>query len=288
MHDGELLNDARVAGRAFDAEPARADRRRDRHGQDEDAAAPGRPAVEGRRARVRGRHQGRPHGPGRARRRRRTPRSRNAPSRSAWTSSRPATRSSSCRSRASSARRSGPRSTRSGRCCSARSSTSTRRRPRSSRWSSSTATTTTCRCSTSRTCATTLKFLASDEGKPILEEYGGMSPRLGRRAAALDRRTRAGGRRHLLRRAGVRRRRPAPHDAGRPGHHLVLELSRRDGQAAAVLDVHALDAGPAVRARCPRSATSRSPSCASSSTRRTCCSTTPPTRCWTRSSGRPG
>ena len=41
--------------------------------------------------------------------------------------------------------------------------------------SSSTATTTTCRCSTSRTSPTTLKYLASDEGKPILADYGGMS-----------------------------------------------------------------------------------------------------------------
>ena len=43
--------------------------------------------------------------------------------------------------------------------------------------------------------ATTLKFLSSDEGKPILEDYGGMSTRHGRRAAAVDRRARAGGRR---------------------------------------------------------------------------------------------
>ena len=35
---------------------------------------------------------------------------------------------------------------------------------------------------------------------------------------------------------------------------------------------------------CPRSATPRSPSWCSSSTRRTCCSTTRPARCWTRSS----
>ena len=49
----------------------------------------------------------------------------------------------------------------------------------------------------------------------------------------------------------------------------------RHGPAAAVLDVHALDAGPAVRAACPRPATCPSRSCASSSTRRTCSSTTP-------------
>ena len=72
-------------------------------------------------------------------------------------------------------RRSGRRSARSGRCCWARCSTSTRPRRPSCRWSSSTATTTTCRCSTSRTWRTTLKFLGRDEGKPILAEYGGMS-----------------------------------------------------------------------------------------------------------------
>ncbi|MEJ7696144.1 MAG: helicase HerA-like domain-containing protein [Candidatus Limnocylindrales bacterium] len=64
---------------------------------------------------------------------------------------------------------------RSGHCCWARSWTSTRPRPASSPWSSSTATTTTCRCWTSKDLAATLKFLASDEGKPILAEYGGMS-----------------------------------------------------------------------------------------------------------------
>ena len=103
--------------------------------------------------------------------------------------------------------RSARASTRSGRCCSARSSTSTRRRPRSCRSSSSTATTTTCRCSTSPTCATTLKFLASDEGKPILEEYGGMSKAsvgvLLRSIVVLEQE----GADALLRRARVRRRR---------------------------------------------------------------------------------
>ena len=55
--------------------------------------------------------------------------------------------------------------------------------------------------------ATTLKFLSSDEGKPILADYGGMSPRVGRGPAAIARGPRAGGRRRVLRRAAVRRRR---------------------------------------------------------------------------------
>ena len=61
------------------------------------------------------------------------------------------------------------------RCCWARCSTSTRPRRRSCRWCSSTATTSRSRSLTCRTWRTTLKFLSSDDGKPILEEYGGMS-----------------------------------------------------------------------------------------------------------------
>ena len=89
---------------------------------------------------------------------------------------RPVIRSSSCRSPGTSAHRSERPSTPSGRCCSARCSTSTRRRRASSPSSSSTATTTTCRLLDLKDLATTLKFLSSDEGKPILEDYGGMSP----------------------------------------------------------------------------------------------------------------
>ena len=56
--------------------------------------------------------------------------------------------------------------------------------------------------------ATTLKFLASEDGKPILADYGGMSTRVRGGAAAFDHDPRAGGRRRLLRRAVVRRRGP--------------------------------------------------------------------------------
>ena len=126
--------------------------------------------------------------------------------------------------------------------------------------------------------ATTLKFLASDEGKPILEEYGGMS------TASVG---------VLLRSIVVLEQEGADVFFGEPefdvadllrttpdgtGVISVLELSRRHGQAAPVLDVHALAARPALRtaARGGRPAEARS--CASSSTRRTCSSTTRPRR----------
>ena len=151
MHDGELAQRRAGPGRALHAQPPRPDRRRDRDRQDQDPAAAGRPAVEGRRAGLRGRHQGRPD------RSRRTGRRGQPEGRGAGRVARLDVRAGGppgrvpVADRASSAPRSGRRSTRSGRCCSARCSTSTRPRPRSSRWSSSTATTTTCRCSTSRT-----------------------------------------------------------------------------------------------------------------------------------------
>ena len=120
----------------------------------------------------------------------------------------------------------------------------------------------------------TLKYLASDEGKPILAEYGGMS------TASVG---------VLLRSIIVLEQEGADiffgepefevedllrTDAGGRGDHQRPRAVRRDGQAPALLHVHALDAGPAVRERCPRPATCPSRSCASSSTRRTCCSTT--------------
>ncbi len=94
--------------------------------------------------------------------------------------------------------------------------------------------------------AATLKFLAATRAshpRGLRRHVAGV----GRGPAALDRGPRAGGRRRLLRRAGVRCRRPAAHDAGRPGHHLDPRAVGRHGPAAPVLDVHALDAGPAVR-----------------------------------------
>ena len=58
---------------------------------------------------------------------------------------------------------------------------------------------------------TTLNFLASDDGKAALQTYGGMSPAsLGVILRSIVT-VRAAGRRHLLRRARVRRRRPDAH-----------------------------------------------------------------------------
>ena len=71
--------------------------------------------------------------------------------------------------------------------------------------------------------------------------------RVGRRPPALDRRPRAGGCGRLLRRARVRGRGPAPDDARGRGDHQHPRAVRRHGPAPPVLDVHALDARPAVR-----------------------------------------
>ena len=95
--------------------------------------------------------------------------------------------------------------------------------------------------------ATTLKFLSSDEGKPILADYGGMSAAsvgvLLRSIVVLEQE----GRRRLLRRARVRGRGPPADDARGRGDHQHPRAVRRDGQAPALLHVHALDAGPALR-----------------------------------------
>ena len=125
---------------------------------------------------------------------------------------------------------------------------------------------------------TTLKFLGSDEGKPVLEDLGGISP------ASLG---------VILRAIVTIEQEGADVFFGEPEFD-VDDLLRttadgqgdrdpargrgRHGPAAAVLDVRAVDARPAVRGGCPRSATCPSPSSRSSSTRRTCCSTTRPRR----------
>ena len=72
-------------GRAVDAQPSRPDRGRHRHRQDQDPPAPRGPALEGRRPRLRRRHQGRPDRAGRVRATRRTRRSSSAPTSLGWT-----------------------------------------------------------------------------------------------------------------------------------------------------------------------------------------------------------
>ena len=94
---------------------------------------------------------------------------------------------------------------------------------------------------------TTLKFLGSDDGKPCSTTSAASARRSLGRDPAGDRDDRAGRRGRLLRRAGVRRRRPAAHDGRRQGHRDPARGRGRDGQAAAVLDVRAVDARPALR-----------------------------------------
>ena len=131
---------------------------------------------------------------------------------------------------------------------------------------------------------TTLKFLGSDDGKAVLEDLGGISPAsLGVILRAIVTIEQEGADiffgepefdvDDLLR---TTRRRPGDRDPARGrGRH---------GPAAAVLDVRAVDARPAVRDAARGRRPARSPSSRSSSTRRTCCSTTRPRRCWSRSS----
>ena len=275
MLGGEVAPTGPGPPRPVDGEPPRPDRRRHRHGQDEDPPAARRPAVRGRRAGLRGRHQGRRDGHRRAGRRH-EPRRRPSGSTSlGWTFARRATRSSSCRCRASSAPRSGRPSTRSGRCCSARSSTSTTPRPRSCRWSSSTATTTSCRCSTSRTCARRCKYLGSDDGKAALAEYGGMSPASVGRDPAVDRR-RSSSRAPTSSSAS-----PSSTSPTCSGRRPTARASSASSSCPTSWTSPRCSArscsgcSPSCTTRCPRSATCPSRSCASSSTRPTSCSTTP-------------
>ena len=175
MHDGELANDARVQVALSMLNRHGLIAGRDRHGQDQDPAAHGRPAVEGRRAGLRGRHQGRPDRARGARATRPTPRSSSGSPRSAGPSSRPATRSSSCR-------------------CPGKLGAQVRATVHSfgplllGKVLDLNETQTSILALVFKYCddndlplldlkdlATTLKFLASDEGKPILADYGGMS-----------------------------------------------------------------------------------------------------------------
>ena len=175
MHDGEVFNDARVAGRPVHPEPARPDRRRHRDGQDQDAPAARRTTLQAGRARLRRRHQGRPDRPRRPGRSDQPEAPGTGHLARAGTSRRPATRSSSCRCRASWAPRSGRPSTRSARCCMGKvlglNDTQTSILALIFKY-----------CDDNslplldlKDLVATLKFLSSDEGKPILADYGGMS-----------------------------------------------------------------------------------------------------------------
>ena len=140
-----------------------------------------------------------------------------------------------------------------------------------------------------------LKDLDGDAQVPRLRR-GQADPRrlrrdvagLGRGAAALDRRARAGRRGHLLRGARVRGGGPAADDARGRRHHHASSSCPTSWTSRASSPRSCSGCWPSCTRACPRPATCPSRSCASSSTRRTCCSTMRPRRCSTRSSGRPG
>ena len=93
----------------------------------------------------------------------------------------------------------------------------------------------------------TLRYLGSDEGKAAVAAYGGIATStLGVIQRSMHH-LGAAGCRAVLRRARVRRRRPAPNERGRRGRRPRARAVRCDGQAGAVLDVHALAVGPALR-----------------------------------------
>ena len=104
-----------------------------------------------------------------------------------------------------------------------------------------------------------LKFLSSDEGKPILADYGGMSPASVGRAAALDRRARAGGRGRLLRGARVRGRRPPAHDARGRRHHHASSSCRTSWTSRASSPRSCSGCWPSCTRACPRPATCPKP-----------------------------
>ena len=289
MLGGELVNDARVQVALSMMNRHGLIAGATGHRQDEDAPAPRRPAVEGRRPRLRRRHQGRRDRHRGARRRDEPEGRRSAPRRWPGRSSRPATRSSSCRCRASSAPRSGRRSTRFGPLLLGKvldlNETQTsilsldlqvlrRQRPAAAR----------------------PQGPRGDAEVPRVGR-GQADPRrlrrdvagVGRRPAPLDRRPRAGGRRHRSSASPSSTSRTC--SGRRPTAHGIISRPRAvatSWTSRACSARSCSGCSPSCTRRCPRSATCRSRSCASSSTRRTSSSTTRPRRCSTRSSGRPG
>ena len=125
--------------------------------------------------------------------------------------------------------------------------------------------------------ATTLKFLSSDEGKPILEEYGGMSP------ASVG---------VLLRSIIVLQQEGVDAFFGEPEFEVRTSSGRRPTARASSASSSCRTSwtspgcsrrscsgcSPSCTSTCPRRATCRSRSSSSSSTRRISCSTTRPRR----------
>jgi hypothetical protein len=203
MLDGEVLADVRVRLPAVDREPARARRRRDRHGQDEDRCSDRRPALGRRGAGVRRGRQGRPVR-ARAADRRRRPKVAERARPSGWTVE-PARTPSSC-----------------SRCrrtlgAPVRATVESFGPVLLAKVLDLNETQTAVLTLVFRFCddrdlplldladlRTTLRFLASDEGKPVLEEYGGVSKAPSASCSGRSSRSRRR-RRRVLRRARVRR-----------------------------------------------------------------------------------
>ncbi len=136
--------------------------------------------------------------------------------------------------------------------------------------------------------STTLRFLGSDAGKPVLDEYGGMSSAsLGVLLRSIVTLEQEGADvffgepefdvDDLLRTTAERRR-----------DHQHPRAVRRHGQARACSAPSCSGCWPSSTTTCPRRATCPSPSCASSSTKPISCSTMPRRLSSTRSNGRPG
>ena len=246
---------------ARDDEPARPDRRRHRHGQDEDGAGARRAALGRRRLRLRRRLQGRPVRAPRAGAGRR-PGARRACRISACRSSRPASRSSSCRSAGSGsgvpiratvtdfgpqllAKVLGANETQEASLALLyplrRRARPAARRPRRP--------------------ARAADLLRQRRGQGRPEGHRRRLEPDDRRAPPLARRARGRRRQRVLRRAAVRDRRPARGSTRRPRDHLVPRAAGGAGQAEALLDRPDVAARGAVRAasrgRRPRQAEAR-------------------------------
>ena len=226
VHDGAVLAGGGRQGAPGDDEPPRPHRRRDRHGQDEDAAGLAEQLSAAGRPGLRRRREGRPLRAGRARRRRR-------PGGEAGRRARRAVRAGGVPGRvprrsAASARacRSARPSPTSARSCSPRCSRPNETQEQSLALVFRYADDEGLPLLDLSDLRALLTFLDSDEGKAELNGIGGLSSADGRRAAARARRARGRRRQRVLRRAAVRHRRPAAHRARRPRRHLVPRAAR--------------------------------------------------------------
>ena len=273
MLDGELANDARVQVALSMLNRHGLIAGATGHGQDQDPPAPGRPAVEGGRAGLRGRHQGRPDRP-RGAGRRDQPQGHRAGG-VARLDVRGVGPPGRVPVAVGQARRPGPGDGPLVRAAAARQG------PRPQRDADVDPRADLQVLRRQRPAAARPQGPRGDAQVPVVRR-GQADPgrlrrdveRVGRRAPALDRRPRAGGRRRLLRRARVRGRGPAPDDARGRGDHQHPRAVATSWTSPGCSRRSCSGCSPSCTSRCPRRATCPSRSCASSSTRRTCCSTT--------------